>query len=174
MEPDMEPIMTMLPGALRSIKHGQVDNLVTSAGFTENFEAINYPFDRMQKLWGVVVRSLGLGNINDGAGHGADHDYATGRLALDQVLGGFTENFEAINYPFDRMQKLWGVNVDGTYLFAINVAMASKFSVKPAEVTRLSTWPCLARTSAMAAFTESCGASMWMAHTSSLSMSPST
>jgi NAD(P)-dependent dehydrogenase (short-subunit alcohol dehydrogenase family) len=35
---------------------------------------------------------------------------------------GFTENFEAINYPFDRMQKLWGVNVDGTYLFAINVA----------------------------------------------------
>jgi hypothetical protein len=34
-----------------------------------------------------VVRSLGLGNINDGAGHGADHDYATGRLALDQVLG---------------------------------------------------------------------------------------
>lgn len=35
---------------------------------------------------------------------------------------GFTENFEAINYPFDRMQKLWGVNVDGTYLFAISVA----------------------------------------------------
>jgi short-subunit dehydrogenase len=34
---------------------GQVDNLVTSAGFTENFEAINYPFDRMQKLWGVNV-----------------------------------------------------------------------------------------------------------------------
>ncbi|KAJ5146163.1 Glucose/ribitol dehydrogenase [Penicillium bovifimosum] len=36
-------------------KHGQIDNLVTSAGFTENFEAINYPFDRMQKLWGVNV-----------------------------------------------------------------------------------------------------------------------
>ncbi|KAJ5966309.1 Glucose/ribitol dehydrogenase [Penicillium waksmanii] len=36
-------------------KHNQVDNLVTSAGFTENFEAINYPFDRMQKLWGVNV-----------------------------------------------------------------------------------------------------------------------
>ncbi|CAI7656779.1 unnamed protein product [Penicillium manginii] len=35
---------------------------------------------------------------------------------------GFTENFEAINYPFDRMQKLWGVNVDGTYLFATGVA----------------------------------------------------
>lgn len=35
---------------------------------------------------------------------------------------GFTENFDAISYPHDRMQKLWGVNVDGTYLFAIGVA----------------------------------------------------
>ncbi|KAF7712313.1 Short-chain dehydrogenase/reductase SDR family protein [Penicillium ucsense] len=35
---------------------------------------------------------------------------------------GFTENFEAISYPFDRMKKLWGVNVDGTYLFATGVA----------------------------------------------------
>lgn len=35
---------------------------------------------------------------------------------------GFTENFEAINYPIERMRKLWGVNVDGTYLFAITVA----------------------------------------------------
>ena len=35
---------------------------------------------------------------------------------------GFTENFDAINYPFDRMKKLWGVNVDGTYLFATGVA----------------------------------------------------
>ncbi|KAF4510075.1 hypothetical protein G6O67_001995 [Ophiocordyceps sinensis] len=35
---------------------------------------------------------------------------------------GFTENFEAINYPIDRMRKLWAVNVDGTYLFATSVA----------------------------------------------------
>jgi len=35
---------------------------------------------------------------------------------------GFTENFEAINYPLDRIRKLWGVNVDGTYLFATNIA----------------------------------------------------
>jgi len=35
---------------------------------------------------------------------------------------GFTENFEAINYPIDRVRKLWGVNVDGTYLFAVAVA----------------------------------------------------
>jgi NAD(P)-dependent dehydrogenase (short-subunit alcohol dehydrogenase family) len=35
---------------------------------------------------------------------------------------GFTENFDAISYPYERMQKLWGVNVDGTYLFATGVA----------------------------------------------------
>ncbi|KAK3388942.1 hypothetical protein B0T20DRAFT_89514 [Sordaria brevicollis] len=35
--------------------HGKIDNLVTSAGFTENFEATAYPVDRMRKLWGVNV-----------------------------------------------------------------------------------------------------------------------
>lgn len=35
---------------------------------------------------------------------------------------GFTENFDAISYPYERMKKLWGVNVDGTYLFATGVA----------------------------------------------------
>ena len=35
--------------------HGKVDHLVTSAGFTENFDAIAYPPDRMRKLWGVDV-----------------------------------------------------------------------------------------------------------------------
>lgn len=35
---------------------------------------------------------------------------------------GFTENFDAIEYPYDRIKKLWGVNVDGTYLFATGVA----------------------------------------------------
>jgi D-arabinitol 2-dehydrogenase len=36
-------------------RHGKIDNLVTSAGFTENFEAIDYPIDRVRKLWGVNV-----------------------------------------------------------------------------------------------------------------------
>lgn len=35
---------------------------------------------------------------------------------------GFTENFDAVMYPVDRMRKLWAVNVDGTYLFATAVA----------------------------------------------------
>lgn len=33
--------------------HGQVDHLITSAGFTENFDAIAYPPDRLNKLMGV-------------------------------------------------------------------------------------------------------------------------
>lgn len=36
-------------------QHGKIDNLVNSAGFTENFDAISYPYDRMKKLWGVNV-----------------------------------------------------------------------------------------------------------------------
>jgi D-arabinitol 2-dehydrogenase len=42
---------------------------------------------------------------------------------LRQVTSaGFTENWPAVDYPHDRMQKLWGVNVDGTWLFAVGVA----------------------------------------------------
>lgn len=54
--------------------------------------------------------------------------------ALDEIIAqhgkidnlvtsaGFTENYPAVDYPHDRMQKLWGVNVDGTWLFAVGVA----------------------------------------------------
>ncbi|KAL2885744.1 D-arabinitol 2-dehydrogenase [Ceratocystis lukuohia] len=35
---------------------------------------------------------------------------------------GFVENFPAEEYPVNRMRKLWDVNVDGTYLFATEVA----------------------------------------------------
>ncbi|TVY62900.1 D-arabinitol 2-dehydrogenase [ribulose-forming] [Lachnellula suecica] len=48
----------------------------------------------------------------------ADH----GKIDNLVTSAGFTENFEAINYPIDRVRKLWSVNVDGTYLFAIAVA----------------------------------------------------
>ena len=34
-------------------EHGKIDHLITSAGFTENFDAIGYPPDRFKKLWGV-------------------------------------------------------------------------------------------------------------------------
>ena len=43
---------------------------------------------------------------------------------IDNLItsAGFTENYDAIAYPYDRIKKLWGVNVDGTYLFATGVA----------------------------------------------------
>jgi D-arabinitol 2-dehydrogenase len=40
--------------------HGKIDNLVTSAGFTENFDAISYPIDRLEKLMGVNVTGTWL------------------------------------------------------------------------------------------------------------------
>jgi len=36
-------------------RHGKIDHLVTSAGFTENYAAETYPYDRMKKLWAVNV-----------------------------------------------------------------------------------------------------------------------
>ncbi|KAI1766313.1 NAD(P)-binding protein [Hypoxylon sp. FL1150] len=45
-----------------------------------------------------------------------------GRIDHLVTSAGFTENYNAVDYPIDRMRKLWGVNVDGTYLFAITVA----------------------------------------------------
>ncbi|KAK5662919.1 hypothetical protein OQA88_6331 [Cercophora sp. LCS_1] len=47
---------------------------------------------------------------------------AHGKIDGLVTSAGFTENFEAIHYPVDRMRKLWAVNVDGTYLFATAVA----------------------------------------------------
>lgn len=47
---------------------------------------------------------------------------AHGKVDNLVTSAGFTENYNAIDYPHDRMQKLWGVNVDGTYLYAVAVA----------------------------------------------------
>ncbi|KAK4124904.1 NAD(P)-binding protein [Parathielavia appendiculata] len=47
---------------------------------------------------------------------------AHGKIDNLVTSAGFTENFEAVEYPVDRMRKLWAVNVDGTYLFATAVA----------------------------------------------------
>jgi D-arabinitol 2-dehydrogenase len=45
-----------------------------------------------------------------------------GKIDVLVTSAGFTENFAAIDYPYDRLKKLWGVNVDGTWLFATAVA----------------------------------------------------
>jgi NAD(P)-dependent dehydrogenase (short-subunit alcohol dehydrogenase family) len=50
--------------------------------------------------------------------------FAAGHAKIDHLVtsAGFTENFPATEYPADRMRRLWGVNVDGTYIFACEVA----------------------------------------------------
>ncbi|KAF7554280.1 hypothetical protein G7Z17_g3007 [Cylindrodendrum hubeiense] len=45
-----------------------------------------------------------------------------GKIDSLVTSAGFTENFDAVDYPIDRIRKLWGVNVDGTYMFATGVA----------------------------------------------------
>lgn len=55
---DPESVNTVLAEIIE--KHGRIDKLVTSAGFTENFDAISYPYDRIQKLWGVDVNGTYL------------------------------------------------------------------------------------------------------------------
>lgn len=45
-----------------------------------------------------------------------------GRIDNLVTSAGFVENFDATQYPIDRVRKLWSVNVDGTYLFATAVA----------------------------------------------------
>ncbi|MCJ1473908.1 hypothetical protein MMC13_002564 [Lambiella insularis] len=52
----------------------------------------------------------------------ADIVQSHGKIDHLVTSAGFTENFDAIEYPYERMKKLWGVNVDGTYLFATAVA----------------------------------------------------
>jgi len=47
---------------------------------------------------------------------------AHGKIDHLVTSAGFTENFSAETYPYERMKKLWGVNVDGTYLFCTAVA----------------------------------------------------
>lgn len=48
---------------------------------------------------------------------------------------GFTENYDAVSYPYDRIQKLWGVNVDGTYLFAVEAAKHFMSKEKAGSIT---------------------------------------
>jgi NAD(P)-dependent dehydrogenase (short-subunit alcohol dehydrogenase family) len=35
---------------------------------------------------------------------------------------GICENFPALSYPYSRLEKMWAVNVNGTYCFAVAVA----------------------------------------------------
>jgi len=77
----------------------------------------------------------GVESIPKATAHRCDvSDPASVDAAIESVLAthskidilltsaGFTENFPATSYPFSRVRALWGVNVDGTWLFATAVA----------------------------------------------------
>jgi len=51
---------------------------------------------------------------------------------------GFTENIDAMTYPMDRVRKLWGVNVDGTWLFSVEVAKHLKERKSPGSIVMIS------------------------------------
>ncbi|KAH8758964.1 D-arabinitol 2-dehydrogenase, partial [Diaporthe sp. PMI_573] len=50
---DPDSVAACIAGILA--QHGKIDNLVTSAGFTENYNATDYPIERMRKLFAVNV-----------------------------------------------------------------------------------------------------------------------
>lgn len=62
-------------------------------------------------------------SVPDSVNHALEEVLAEhGKIDHLVTSAGFTENYDAIAYPYERMKKLWGVNVDGTYLFATGVA----------------------------------------------------
>jgi D-arabinitol 2-dehydrogenase len=60
-----------------------------------------------------------------------------GKIDSLVTSAGFTENYDAIAYPYERMKKLWGVNVDGTYLFATGVAKHLMERNKPGSIVMI-------------------------------------
>lgn len=80
-------------------KHGRIDNLVTSAGFTENFDAISYPYDRMQKLWGVVVDGTYL--FSTGVARHLMERKAPGNIVMIGSMSGAIVNVPQPQAPYN-------------------------------------------------------------------------
>lgn len=80
-------------------KHGKIDNLVTSAGFTENFDAISYPYERMQKLWGVNVDGTYL--FATGVARHLMERKASGNMVLIGSMSGAIVNVPQPQAPYN-------------------------------------------------------------------------
>lgn len=85
----------------------------------DSFRAENPGADHVPKVTGHYADVANPESVN-----ACIEDVIREHGQIDHLVtsAGFTENFDAINYPYDRIKKLWGVNVDGTYLFATGVA----------------------------------------------------
>ncbi|KAK7539140.1 D-arabinitol 2-dehydrogenase [Phyllosticta citricarpa] len=91
----------------------------SAKGLMETFRKENHHTDVVPTVTAHYADVANPDSVNAAI---ADVLAAHGKIDNLVTSAGFTENFDAISYPHDRMQKLWGVNVDGTYLFATGVA----------------------------------------------------
>lgn len=80
-------------------QHDRIDNLITSAGFTENFDAISYPYDRMQKLWGVVLDGTYL--FSTGVARHLMERKAHGSIAMIGSMSGAIVNVPQPQAPYN-------------------------------------------------------------------------
>ncbi|GME22795.1 Short-chain dehydrogenase/reductase SDR [Neofusicoccum parvum] len=91
----------------------------SAQGLMDTFRRENHHTDVVPKVTAHYADVSNPTSVNESIAEIlAEH----GKIDNLVTSAGFTENFDAISYPHDRMQKLWGVNVDGTYLFAVGVA----------------------------------------------------
>ncbi|KAJ5950014.1 hypothetical protein N7454_001598 [Penicillium verhagenii] len=78
---------------------GKTDHLVTCAGFTENFSAVSYPHDRMQKLCGVVVDGTYL--FTTGVAKHLIERQATGSMVVIDSMAGAIFNVPRPQAPYN-------------------------------------------------------------------------
>ncbi|OCK79429.1 D-arabinitol dehydrogenase-like protein [Lepidopterella palustris CBS 459.81] len=91
----------------------------SAKGLVETFKAENPGVEKLPKVTAHFCDVSSPTSVNQSV---AEILKEHGKIDNLVTSAGFTENYDAISYPHDRMQKLWGVNVDGTYLFAVAVA----------------------------------------------------
>ncbi|KAF1995941.1 D-arabinitol 2-dehydrogenase [Amniculicola lignicola CBS 123094] len=91
----------------------------SAAELIETFKLENPNSDKVPKVTAHFCDVSSPTSVNQSV---ADILKEHGKIDNLVTSAGFTENYNAIDYPHDRMQKLWGVNVDGTYLYAVAVA----------------------------------------------------
>jgi len=94
---DPESVDSCLSAILES--HGKIDHLVTSAGFTENFDAIAYPYERIKKLWGVNVDGTYL--FATGVARHLMERKATGSMVMVGSMSGSIVNVPQPQAPYN-------------------------------------------------------------------------
>ncbi|KAL6249966.1 hypothetical protein RBB50_002267 [Rhinocladiella similis] len=81
-------------------KHGKIDHLVTSAGFTENFSAETYPYERIKKLWGVNVDGTYLFSTGV-ARHFMERNITHGSIVMIGSMSGAIVNVPQPQAPYN-------------------------------------------------------------------------